>query len=280
MPVLLRRRKLGRTSCREIARFSKSGFQVVRNDARVPAPKGRDYAFRWGCTSDVPEGYVVLNKAEAIHRVSDKSGFRKVLTENNLSPRTWFSTEQAWNSGHRDFVVRPRVHAQGRHIYRCRTMAELVEAVRRCGPGFYISEFIDKTAEYRVFVCQGRAVWVANKIPGNPGDLAWNVARGGRFENVRWDEWPLKVIKTAIAAHKLSGLDYSGVDVMIDGNGSVYVLEINSAPSQTSPYRQECVAKAFDYLIQKGKDEIPLIEARGGYKKFIHPGVCNQAQVK
>ena len=58
---------------------------------------------------------------------------------------------------------------------------------------------------------------------------------------------------------------------------NVYVLEINSAPSQTSPYRQECTAKAFDYVIEYGKKRIPLIEEKGGYLKFIHPAICDKA---
>ena len=69
------------------------------------------------------------------------------------------------------------------------------------------------------------------------------------------------------------------VDVMIDADGQPYVLEINSAPSQTSPYRQECMAKCFDWLIEKGKASIPIIEERGNWKKFIHPALSEEAFV-
>lgn len=281
MSILLRRRKLGRTSCREIAKYAQTGFKVIRNDKDVPEPKEK-YLFRWGCVSDIPKGYEVINKSEGIHTVSDKAGFRKVLNEKELCPKTWFDFHELtkdYNPPHRrfDVVVRPRVHAQGRRIFRCRTPDELRDACNRCGPGYYISEFIDKVAEYRVFVCQGRAVWVAQKTPGNPGDLAWNVAKGGHFDNVNWDKWPLKAVKRSIEAHNLSGLDFSGVDVMVDRKGEVYILEINAAPSQTSPYRQQCVAKAFDYLVRNGRKAIPLVEEKGGYRKFIHPGVCENA---
>ena len=66
---------------------------------------------------------------------------------------------------------------------------------------------------------------------------------------------------------------------MMDNDNNAYVIEINSAPSLTSPYRQQCMAKAFDYMIEHGKGRIPLIEDRGGYRKFIHPAVCDRAQV-
>ena len=58
---------------------------------------------------------------------------------------------------------------------------------------------------------------------------------------------------------------------MVDAENNWYILEINSAPSQTSPYRQECVAKVFDYIIENGKDTIPLVSRPGGYLQFIHP---------
>ena len=74
-------------------------------------------------------------------------------------------------------------------------------------------------------------------------------------------------------------LDFGAVDVMVDADGRPYVLEINSAPSQTSPYRQECMAKAFDYIVRNGKEPIPVIAERGGYKRFIHPALTPDAQM-
>jgi glutathione synthase/RimK-type ligase-like ATP-grasp enzyme len=178
------------------------------------------------------------------------------------------------------FVFRPRVHSRGRHFYVAKGRQECEDAIAKCGEGWYASPLIDKAAEYRVFVVQGRAVCVAEKTPGNPDDLAWNVAKGGRFDNVRWDDWPLKVVRYAIEAFNLSDLDFGGVDVMVAKDGGVFVIEINSAPSLTSEYRQGCFAKAFDYIIDNGKEPIPLIEERGGYLKFIHPAVCERAKLR
>lgn len=275
--VLLRRRKLGLTSCKEIARLAQSDFTVLRNDK--PFPNNVTTVFRWGCTSDVPDSVKVVNKAKAIHLVNDKTGFRKLLNEKNLCPSTFFSVKEALENRGFPFVVRPSKHAQGRHLYVANTERELIEAVARCGPSYYISKLIDKVAEYRVFVANGRAVWVAKKTPGNPEDVAWNVARGGRFDNVRWDDWPLKAVKKSVEAFELSGLDFGGVDVMVDKNNNVFVLEINSAPSQTSPYRQQCVAKVFDYIVENGTKTIPLIGKPGGYLKFIHPAVEPRAKI-
>jgi glutathione synthase/RimK-type ligase-like ATP-grasp enzyme len=171
-------------------------------------------------------------------------------------------------------------HAQGKKLWKCDNIQQLALAADRAGQGWYASQLINKTAEYRVLVAQGRAVWVVKKIPANPQAIAWNVNQGGRFENISWDNWPLKVVKTAIQAWKLSGLDFGGVDIMEDADGKCYVLEINSAPSQTSPYRQQCMAKVFDWIVEHNScKEIPLPEEKGGYRKFIHPAISQDARL-
>lgn len=276
MTTIIRRRKLGRTSCREIAKNMKTPCKVLRSDRRAFED---DLYIRWGCTANVP-CKDVLNVSEAIHKVNDKVGFRKLLNEHELCPKTWANVyDVPLEAIARGVVLRPARHAQGKHTYLAKTYCDLGKYAYICGEGYYISEFVPKVAEYRVFVVSGRVACVAEKTPSNPDDIAWNVAKGGRFDVTPWKEWPLRAVKTAIEAFKLSGLDFGGVDVMVDGEGKPYVLEINSAPSLTSPYRQQCMAKCFDYIIENGKAIIPLIEAKGGYSKFIHPAVCEEAKL-
>ena len=282
--VMLRRRKLGNGSCTGIKQFSNKIGAIVRNDK--PFPADTTMVIRWGTTSNVPCRDVV-NTAEAIHRVGDKAGFRGVLMNDYaddpdqpypLCPFTYFDEDDVPHGGY-DFplVVRPATHSQGRNVHLVRTAAEMAVATQACGAGWYASPFIDKVSEYRVTFVQGRVCWVAKKTPGNPQDVAWNVARGGRFDNVLWSDWPLKAVKISREAFLLSGLDFGAVDVMLDADGRPYVIEINSAPSQTSPYRQECMSKCFDYLIEHGKAAIPVTEERGGWKKFIHPALSPDA---
>lgn len=125
--VMLRRQKLGRTSCKEIARMSNKISAVVRNDK--PFPADLSMVIRWGTTSNVPVRGEdnIINTAEAIHRVGDKAGFRKILMndwrENKagvglpLCPFTWFEGEEEILNHSFPVVVRPRVHAQGKHVY-------------------------------------------------------------------------------------------------------------------------------------------------------------------
>lgn len=279
MIIFLRRRKLGSGSTKGIQSYLlEMGVNslIVRNDRIPNRDFNNDIIVRWGCTSQF-QGRNFLNSVDSIHTVNNKTSFRSILSEAGLSPLTFTNQAAALEflraNPNKSLIVRPNVHAQGRHLWMVRTPEELNRAIQLAGNNWYASEFINKVSEYRVFVGSGRAVWVARKIPANPNDIAWNVARGGTFENVRWDDWPLKAVKTSIQAFLHSDLNFGGVDVMIDGAGKCYVLEINSAPSQTSPYRQECVAKYLKYVMENGKDTIPLQAANGGYKKFIHPAL-------
>lgn len=283
--IILRRRKLGRTSAREIARLSKTGIQSVRNwrakdVARLPVKTGLT-VFRWGCTSALQDiglnATVMVNSADAIRWCSEKRQGRLDMQAAGVSvPRTFASLSE-WAKGRvkdKKYVLRPTQHAQGRNLLVASKLGEMAEFVEQ-HPEYYISELIDKVAEYRVLVCQNRAVWVAQKTPGNPEEVAWNVARGGRFDNVRWGDWPIAVVRTAIAAARVSKTDFCGVDVMVDAAGTPYVLEINSAPSQTSPYRQECLARAFDYIVKNGKKPFKDVPdgPRRTWKSYIHPAV-------
>jgi len=283
--LLLRRRKLGLGSCNGIRHYSQAGIDWVRNDKLAPINKA-DFVFRWGCTSNIPFDTKVVNEAKAIHYVSDKRQFRLDTAEKGLAPKSWGNLDDLFNlvdGVPENVVVRRATHHQGRFldVVEPSDVIEMNNICRKYGEGnYYISEYIPKVAEYRVFFVQGRVVWVAQKTPANPDAVAWNVAKGGRFDNVRWDEWPLKSIRIAREAFLMSGLDFGGVDVMVDKDGTPYVLEINSAPSQTSPYRQECTAKAFDYIVEKGdKSPIPVIEERGGWKKWAHPCLSEEVIV-
>lgn len=281
MVAILRRRKLGKTSCTGIMAAMVNPLSIIRNDKDFP--EGHDLIIRWGTTSNLQYKATVMNEAKAIHWVADKATSRKIMADAGLAPKTWLDARDLIHPecgiGWTPKIVRKRSHSQGRDLYHCDTPDDVVEITNKLGEGnYYISEYIPKVAEYRVFVGSGRVVWVAKKTPADEKAIAWNVAQGGRFDNVRWMEWDKNVCRTAIEAWKLSGLDFGGVDVMVDANGKAYVLEINSAPSQTSPYRQQCVAKYFDYIIDNGKGFIETKDYKG-YLGYIHPAISKEARV-
>lgn len=306
--LLLRRRKLGRGSCHGIRRNSDNVVLVCRNDVRERRarrnhpgeiqgyPSNIDTIIRWGCTAPVPDRFNIIQSADSIRQVNNKAAFRMALNNANpdLIPRTWLTVHDWLSSDNAPLsvILRPDHHAQGRHLLHlqftstaeARHDQRLANFIRR-HPNYYISQFIQKVAEYRVFVVQGRVACVAQKTPGNPQDVAWNVARGGRFDHVRWNDWPLQVVRKAVEAFNVSSLDFGGVDVMVGPSNTSYIIEINSAPSLPlksdgdPTHRQECMAKCIDWMLSNGRERIPLIQGRGGYTKFIHPAICEEARL-
>ena len=282
--VLVRRNKLGRGSCNGItAALIAMGVpcRTVRNwiPEELAGITAEDLVVRWGCTSTLPPTAAPpLNSAGAIHWCSDKRAGRLAMQEAGVPvPDTW-TTENFYRDYaqgalvEQQLVLRPAQHAQGRNLVHGE--AAVIAHTVRDNPVYregYVSALIPKVAEYRFFIMHGRVVWCARKTPGNPDDVAWNVARGGRFDNVRWDDWLLDAAKACIQAALVSGTDFCGVDVMIDAEGRPYVLEVNSAPSQTSPYRQGCVARALKYVFENGRDVIPLPDTVKTYKGVRHP---------
>lgn len=280
MITFFRRRGLGNTSCREMARVINEELggeaRVVRNDGSSVIPEG-DTVVRWGCTSTMPAlNVTVINRPASIHKCNDKAGARMLLQAAGVpAPNTWVSFDE-WEVDvavyeYFPVVVRPSTHSRGRNLLHTNDSSEVEQFLIRHGGG-YISEYIPKVREVRVFVANGRAVWVAEKTPGNPNDVAWNVARGGRFDNVKWGEWPMPAVRAAVAASNVIGTDFTGVDVMLDADNNPYVLELNSAPSQTSPYRQLCSAKAFKWMHDHLGETLPVV-MEGGWKEYIHPAI-------
>lgn len=285
---ILRRPNLGRTSALAIKRDSGHSMDVVLN-RDYDLKEKYDLVIRWGCTTTVRAGRV-LNHASAIGRVNNKWLFRKeMMSDDEMSgyvPRTLESLEE-WELKKEQFphvVVRPHFHSQGRDILLVHKDHEDLKdrlLYAECNiPNHYVTEIVNKKEEYRVYVVQGRAVCVAKKQPYNSSDFAWNVAQGGSFENVRWSDWPLKAVKIAIKATNFMALDFGGVDIIIDQNDKPFILEINSAPSLTSAYRQACFSKAFDYMIEtENTGIIPLVDRLSNWKKFIHPALSDKALI-
>jgi len=262
---------------------------------------------RWGVTTNLStlasiglgQEAKVYNKAEAISRVNNKSQFRQLLlsedTTSSLVPPTTILTtglNPAILSDDYPVIVRPNRHAQGRNLWVANNGAELTSILRRHGrnklaQGGYISKLIPKQKEYRVYVFDGRVASVAEKIPHDRNQVAWNVAQGGEFRVVRWDEWPLEAIRASVECFRLSGLNFGGVDVILSDQNIPYVIEINSAPSLPAlsdgsiSYRQSAMAKCFAYAYNKivAGETTTWMEPSGydNWRNVIHPALNHNA---
>lgn len=245
-----------------------------------------DLLIRWGCTSNVNWTLRnTLNPSPAIHYMSNKLQQRMDMQDAGVSvPQTVTSIAHLPHMNY-PVVIRPRTHAQGRNLYVANSSTEAINIIGRqksLFDGWYASEYIPKTNEYRVYIVHNRVVMMAEKIPENVRDIAWNHALGSTFQNVRWGDWNLEVIRTALHGFRIleeNGADFTGIDVMYNNNdGRAYIIEANSAPSLplnndgSASYRQRCMAKVFRYY-NETREKFPRINRVNEWRDAIHPGV-------
>lgn len=273
--AILRRRFLGYKSCRKIKDFITEDATVIRTD-KMENFKDEEYdlVIRWGTTAKFPQAKKVLNKASAIRTCSNKGLSREVMIADGV-----LCPKMNDNAGF-PCIVRPTFHSQGKHLYFCNTEEELANAITAIDGDYYISEYIDKEREFGVFVFDGRVSSMVEKVAKTDEHaVAWNVAQGThKFENLKWSEWDIPAAKEALKAVKALKLDFGRVDIMIK-DGKAYVLEVNSAHSLTSPYRQNVFAKCVNYYAENGhvKYDLDLSKCKT-FKSLIHPVLRKNGQ--
>ena len=228
---------------------------------------------RWN-SKRVTTGLREVNTRAAVVQVDNKAITRQVLGP--LAPRTVTRREELFYP----CIIRPKHHFGGNNFYVCQNRTAALKAIGRTGAGWYASEIIDKTNEYRVFVLQNRVVAVTQKFAPTADEggqlLMWNFAQGGKAEHVVHEEWPIKVCVAALQGATKLGLDFAAMDVGCTADG-VYIFEGNTAPGVSKAFTMKRLAKSFDWLRNApnvGNFLVPIQTRRSlTWKDLIHPGL-------
>ena len=233
-------------------------------------PPGEQMVVRWN-SKRVTTEHREVNTRAAVVQVDNKAITRQVLGP--LAPRTVTHREELFYP----CIIRSKHHFGGNNFYVCRNRTEALKAIGRTGVGWYASEIIDKTNEYRVFVLQNRVVAVTQKFapPADEGGqlLMWNFAQGGTADHVVREEWPIQVCVAALQGAEKLGLDFAAMDVGCTAEG-VYIFEGNTAPGVSKKYTVKRLAKAFDWLRNNPPTTFPVVTQRNlTWKDLIHPAL-------
>ncbi len=197
----------------------------------------------------------VYNTPRAIERSVDKPLTSLLLSRAGLpTPATWVceSREQALSvlreqqaGGHVPLVQKPIFGAQG-HGIRQLSEGEPLADGPDYGNVYYLQHQLRPPGEewfdYRVLVIANHAVAAMRRCSRN-----WptNRAQGARCETQ-----PLSATLRELAeqASQVLDMDYAGVDIMPDRDGSLYVLEVNSIPAWRG-LQQTCDLPIADWLV-------------------------------
>ena len=184
-------------------------------------------------------GVLVYNDGRAVERTVDKAMTSFLLHHYCVStPPTWVCesrhhAQQALlretMAGHA-LVMKPLFGSQGMGVRKLQRGDALPVPMEQHVEGlYYLQRYVDSGEDawhdYRIFIINGRAV-AAMVRHGS----TWinNVALGARCEPVAITG---EAADLALAAAKAVDIDYCGVDVICDGQGRLYVLEVNSIPA-------------------------------------------------
>jgi RimK family alpha-L-glutamate ligase len=182
-------------------------------------------------------GAVVYNEARAIERSVDKGMTSFLLRAAGVAtPPTWVESDPAvarrlvereTRAGH-ELVLKPLFGAQGEGLVRLGAAADLPPPAAVQGV-YYLQRLVrsggDEPHDWRVFVIGGQAVAAMRRSA--PGWIT-NVARGGRCQPAVLDAELRELAEGAVAA---LDMHYAGVDILRDGAGRPWVLEVNSVPA-------------------------------------------------
>lgn len=225
---------LASESCADLA--DQIGATRVRPDGNY-APRHNDLIVNWG-NSRIPvwinraieQGAMLLNNPLNVARASNKlSTFRALKNAGVPIPEYTTDPEEA--------LEYPKVIARGVLNGNSGEGITIIDtdSLDRLPDAPLYTKFIPQKAEYRVHVFKGEIISYAKKQreDGNPPqDATQEMIRSHgngwifRKEGLRRLERVEKIAKDAINA---LGLDFGGVDVVMDMNGDVFVLEVNTA---------------------------------------------------
>jgi glutathione synthase/RimK-type ligase-like ATP-grasp enzyme len=298
--VIFRREKLGHESCTGLKlALENLGHKVFicktydQDDIKFVETLSPEMIIRWGCTVSMETDIPVINPVKAMNKISNKAEFRTLLGNDPLLkdfiPKT--ITDTQFYSGQKtltdDFfpaIVRPYTHHGGFQLQYIKSLTEFQNT--KLPSQWYISIYIPKVKEIRVYCMGGHVLKMDNKVVENKDAVAWNYVQNSdaHFVNIRWDAWHKRCGRIALQAMKLVGLDFGGVDIMIDAENNDYILEINSAPTITGEYEQKIFSLGFDYLLQHIRKtgekyynmEIP--EKCKSYRELIHPALLKNKE--
>ena len=207
---------------------ARQGAQLyVVNDASE-VPRGGDtppLVINWGGNESLPAGLVALNQPEAVRIASDQVESVRRLGE--LAPRTVLRPDDLALLGTDRVVAKQRQGARGTGKTVIPVDAPWGDRARYD----LFQELVADRDEYRLSILSGRIVSAYQK----------RAPEGTSPENLR-PEWshelvhdlPASVAAVAREGARRIGLDYAGVDVVVDrSTGRAYCIEANAAPGMS-----------------------------------------------
>lgn len=215
-------------------------------------------------------GERLFNKHDAIRLCDDKGETCLALINGGVKmPKTMFAPlcfieqdqisndylEEIIDKLSLPVIIKESYGSMGYGVHKADTKEEFIELEKKLKlrPRIY-QEYIGykKGTDVRVIVVGKKAV--CSMLRENPSDFRSNVGHGGKGRSI---EPSVEFIKTAERCAEILDLDYCGVDLLIDKDGSPVVCEVNSNAffEEIEKVSKVNVAKIYaEYIIKRVKN--------------------------
>ncbi len=153
-------------------------------------------------------------------------------------------------------VIKKNKGALGVNVFLCLSRSEISESLdkifnKNSSQYDYVAiaqEYIEPDREFRIIYFRGRPVLAYERISDNKrfGVRYWDTAKG---RTIPLDDAMIvmSITKNLNYAIGLPGLEFVGVDVILDNDGKYVLIELNSAP------------KFNNFIANNGKDKVILM---------------------
>lgn len=179
-----------------------------------------DYVFKYGFSKKIKaKKGATFNKTENINIARDKIQTFVTLKDENITVPMTLNKEQAvqWiKDGHNAVAREFSKEANGKGITYCTTIKELNTA-----PAIFWTKQIHEVQELRVYLWRNKVLSIYIKDIGD-GNFIFKLNKGQ-------EEHP-QLVNMANKVYEKVGLDFCGLDVLTDVDGTLLLLEVNSAP--------------------------------------------------
>ena len=208
------------------------------------------HLIRYGNTQPFSGSDITYNWQSAILNAADKIDARRLMRANGVKiPRTVLPDDEVTaRQLIGKWIARPSEHFAGSNF---EVVNGRVKASEFLNNGWYLSKIFKKEAELRVHCAHGRVLLIHDKgIDGRT--LNSNTHTTADWSVLEWEDYHMGACVEALNACDALGLDWGGVDVLINGDDCV-VLEVNTAPSVPGQIGPKKYARYFDWLLSSNK---------------------------
>ncbi len=239
--------KTGRKLYESLRRRTEFGtVRRVRNENRVPQS---DVHIRWGNSTSVGDGDLIINTPDAVRNASNKLAMLRILrhTEGVNVPRNILRGDEFTE----DQLDEMR-NDEGNLFIRGSNMSVRYDA-SFTQADHYCTTPVNKDKEYRVHVFNGKVIAVYEKIPNEGDEGIIRKDANCRFSKRRHDEGnptcDTDAQEMCIRAVQALGLVFGGVDLIRDKDTKkFYVVEINSSPALNGPNIERYVDEFIKFI--------------------------------